>query len=165
MLQTLRELVERESPSDDKPRLDALADYLQGRFAGLAAEAAIISYEENGNGLRVVSPPQAATWSAPPALLLCHMDTVWPAGTRADRPVRVKEGRAYGPGAYDMKAGIVIVANLFTKSFQIPFRLVVKFRFDYGQLLGIILHQFLVGRIGHLVYIQQVIVTGNVLEQ
>jgi glutamate carboxypeptidase len=49
-----------------------------------------------------------AAWASPPALLLCHMDTVWPAGTLAARPFRVEEGRAYGPGSYDMKAGIVI---------------------------------------------------------
>lgn len=108
MVQALRELVERESPSDDKPRLDALAGYLQERFAELAAESATLPYEEIGNGLRVVSPPQSVSWSAPPALLLCHMDTVWPVGTLAGRPFRVEEGRAYGPGTYDMKAGIVI---------------------------------------------------------
>jgi glutamate carboxypeptidase len=108
MVQALRELVERESPSDDKPLLDALAGYLQGRFAGLAAEAAILPHENSGNGLRVVAPPQSVSWASPPALLLCHMDTVWPAGTLAARPFRVEEGRAYGPGTYDMKSGIVI---------------------------------------------------------
>jgi glutamate carboxypeptidase len=41
-------------------------------------------------------------------LLLCHMDTVWDLGTLAERPVRVTDGRLYGPGAYDMKGGIVI---------------------------------------------------------
>jgi glutamate carboxypeptidase len=40
-------------------------------------------------------------------LLLCHMDTVWDLGTLADRPVRVEEGKLYGPGAFDMKGGIV----------------------------------------------------------
>jgi glutamate carboxypeptidase len=36
------------------------------------------------------------------------MDTVWPLGTLAERPVRVEGGKYFGPGALDMKAGIVI---------------------------------------------------------
>ena len=43
-----------------------------------------------------------------PITLMAHMDTVWPLGTLAERPVRVESGRLYGPGALDMKAGIVI---------------------------------------------------------
>ena len=108
MVDVLKELVERESPSDDKDRLDVLARYLQGRFAALGGEAAMLPNAAGGDHVRVVLPAQGTTWSAPPALLLCHMDTVWPAGTIIERPFRVEEGRAYGPGAYDMKAGIVV---------------------------------------------------------
>jgi glutamate carboxypeptidase len=36
------------------------------------------------------------------------MDTVWPLGTLAGQPVRIVDGRFYGPGSYDMKGGIVI---------------------------------------------------------
>ena len=46
--------------------------------------------------------------SAKAVSLLCHMDTVWPLGTTAARPVRIEDGRFYGPGSYDMKAGIVL---------------------------------------------------------
>jgi glutamate carboxypeptidase len=41
-------------------------------------------------------------------LLLGHIDTVWPVGTLAKRPFRVENGKAFGPGAYDMKAGLVV---------------------------------------------------------
>ncbi|WP_155357403.1 M20 family metallopeptidase [Acrocarpospora macrocephala] len=40
-------------------------------------------------------------------LLLGHVDTVWPLGTTARRPFRIEGGRAYGPGVFDMKAGLV----------------------------------------------------------
>ena len=40
------------------------------------------------------------------ALLLGHHDTVWPLGTLADHPWRVQDGVAYGPGCFDMKAGL-----------------------------------------------------------
>lgn len=49
-------------------------------------------------------------WSgggSPRVLLVGHHDTVFPEGTVADRPFRVDEGRATGPGTFDMKAGIV----------------------------------------------------------
>ena len=42
-----------------------------------------------------------------PILLLGHLDTVWEIGTLAEMPFQVREGRAYGPGIYDMKSGIV----------------------------------------------------------
>src|SRR5439155_9135437 len=42
------------------------------------------------------------------ALILGHLDTVWPAGTLAGSPFRVEGGRAFGPGVFDMKAGIAV---------------------------------------------------------
>lgn len=44
-------------------------------------------------------------------LALIHLDTVWPAGTLAENPFRVKDGRAYGPGVLDMKGGWVVLLN------------------------------------------------------
>lgn len=43
----------------------------------------------------------------PRALLIGHMDTVFDAGTAAERPFRVVEGTAYGPGVTDMKSGLL----------------------------------------------------------
>jgi glutamate carboxypeptidase len=40
-------------------------------------------------------------------LLLAHMDTVFDDGTAAARPFRTRDGRAYGPGVTDDKAGVV----------------------------------------------------------
>ncbi len=42
-----------------------------------------------------------------PILLLGHLDTVWDVGTLAEMPFQVRGGRAYGPGTFDMKSGIV----------------------------------------------------------
>jgi len=40
-------------------------------------------------------------------LLLAHMDTVFDDGTAAERPFHTRDGRAYGPGVTDDKAGVV----------------------------------------------------------
>ena len=42
-------------------------------------------------------------------LTLCHLDTVWPVGTLAGMPLREEDGKLYGPGVYDMKAGSAIL--------------------------------------------------------
>ena len=43
-----------------------------------------------------------------PLMLLGHLDTVWPLGTLKKMPFRVRQGRAWGPGVLDMKAGVVM---------------------------------------------------------
>lgn len=47
----------------------------------------------------------------PSVLLLGHIDTVFPVGTTASRPFRCDGDKATGPGVFDMKAGIVIMAE------------------------------------------------------
>jgi glutamate carboxypeptidase len=41
------------------------------------------------------------------ALLIGHMDTVFDPGTAAERPFRIEEGIAFGPGVTDMKSGLL----------------------------------------------------------
>jgi len=106
MAALLTHLVEMESPSGDKAALDRLAATLAGQLRDLDAKVEILSQKDAGDHVR-------ARWGAGGddgqggTLLLCHMDTVWDLGTIQQRPVRVEEGRLYGPGALDMKAGIV----------------------------------------------------------
>ena len=44
-------------------------------------------------------------------MLLGHLDTVWPVGTLEKMPFRVTKGKAFGPGVYDMKAGVVMALH------------------------------------------------------
>lgn len=102
MAADLRWLVEMESPSTDKVAVDRLSRALAERLKALGAEAEIVPAEGFGDHVRAV-------WGDGPGqiLVLCHMDTVWPLGEVARRPVRVEGGKLFGPGAFDMKAGIV----------------------------------------------------------
>ena len=43
-----------------------------------------------------------------PVLLLGHLDTVWPIGTLRQMPCRIADGRLWGPGTLDMKAGVAM---------------------------------------------------------
>ena len=85
MLEAIQKLVERESPSMEKPMLDDLVRYLQGRFQDAGAEVDLLPNSTHGDHLRAFFPGPENTASRP-ALILGHFDTVWPAGTLADRP-------------------------------------------------------------------------------
>lgn len=60
-----------------------------------------------GVGDHLYARPSAHPRGRPLQLLVGHLDTVWPLGTLERMPVRVLEGRLYGPGVFDMKGGLV----------------------------------------------------------
>jgi glutamate carboxypeptidase len=105
MLAELTRLVQHESPSREKRALDALAENLAERLRQLGGSVKILDNPSGGDHLLARFPSAA---SRRPALLLGHFDTVWPLGTLANLPVREESGRLYGPGAFDMKASLVM---------------------------------------------------------
>ncbi len=105
LLDALADLVSYEAPSTDKAALDRLAGHLQARFAALGAQAEILDNPVGGNHVYVKYP---GVEEVAHVLLLCHFDTVWDLGTLARRPFRIEGDRAYGPGTYDMRGGIVV---------------------------------------------------------
>jgi glutamate carboxypeptidase len=103
VIELLRELVEIESPTGDTAELrDRVASELQA----LGGEVAL-----DGDHLIADFPGEGS-----PLLLLAHVDTVWPRGTLATMPWRVDDGRAYGPGSYDMKGGIVVMLEAIRRA-------------------------------------------------
>ena len=106
ILGTLRQMVEMESFTADKASTDVLGGYIKERLEELGAQVRLVPQEEVGDHLLadVGEGDQQV-------LLLCHMDTVWPAGTIQQRPFRVEAGLGYGPGILDMKAGIAIALH------------------------------------------------------
>src|SRR5712671_7300317 len=105
ILSMLRRMVEIESPSDDKTAVDRMGSFLAEEFERLGGQVTFYPQELAGNHLKA----DFAGSSGKPVLLLGHFDTVWPLGTLAKMPFRVEAGRAFGPGVYDMKAGIAMM--------------------------------------------------------
>src|ERR1700733_13471834 len=80
IIQTIRQLVEIESPSDNKDAVDRLGSLLAGRFEGLGGHAKFHQVPNFGDHLQV---DFAGAGSGKPVLLLGHLDTVYPLGTLA----------------------------------------------------------------------------------
>lgn len=108
MLAVIRHWVNQETPSQDKARLDAFADELAARLRAAGAAVEIIPASEHGNHVRATFTTTQTDGAAQPALVLCHFDTVWAVGALASRPFRIEEGKAYGPGIFDMKSSLVL---------------------------------------------------------
>jgi glutamate carboxypeptidase len=106
MVQTLRALVETESPSDSKPAVDAAVGLTAGFAKTFGGRVKLHKQKHFGDVLEVRFGP--ARGGRKPILLLGHLDTVWPLGTLAKMPWRQLDGRFWGPGVLDMKAGIAM---------------------------------------------------------
>jgi glutamate carboxypeptidase len=105
MLSLLQHMVEIESPSDDKAAVDHMGAFLAPAFERLGGKVTFFPQQEAGNHLKA----EFAGGAGKPVLLLGHFDTVWSMGTLAKMPFRMEGGRAFGPGIYDMKAGIAMM--------------------------------------------------------
>jgi glutamate carboxypeptidase len=99
--ETIDALVAIESPTDDKAAVDRCGAEFRRR-----AEAA-------GGRVRVEARPDAGDHSMaefghgrPRVLLIGHVDTVWPHGQIARMPLVRRDGKLWGPGTLDMKAGV-----------------------------------------------------------
>ena len=101
----LREAVEIESPSISKPDVDRMAAFFASWFRRSGGKARIL--ESKISGAAVAAEFWGERRGQKPLLLLGHTDTVWEVGRLQTMPFRIAKGRAYGPGIFDMKSGIV----------------------------------------------------------
>jgi len=108
LLNQIRKLVLAESPSDNKAAVDACVALAAAHARALGGHVKIHRQRAFGNVLEARFGPRTRTGAAKPVLLLGHLDTVWPLGTLKSMPFRVAEGRLFGPGALDMKAGVAM---------------------------------------------------------
>ena len=104
MLELWQELVNADCGNADKAGVDAVADKLEVVLQGLGFKTRQVQFAKAGNMLI----GELGDMTKPCVLLIGHMDTVFKKGTPAERPFKIVDGKAYGPGCLDMKGGIVI---------------------------------------------------------
>ena len=106
MLALLTELVSCESPSGNREALRRVMTLLREALSERGFEPRIWKGQEGGGVL--VAMPANRLRHRPHQLVLGHCDTVWPVGTLRTMPARSEDdGTFWGPGSYDMKAGLV----------------------------------------------------------
>ena len=110
LLDFIEALVAIESPSDDPIAVNRCGAELASRLTALGATVTRVASTTAGDHLR-------ASFGQGPRqiLLLGHFDTVWPIGQLKTMPLKRENGRLYGPGIFDMKAGIAL-ATLATRA-------------------------------------------------
>jgi glutamate carboxypeptidase len=107
MQRTLAQFVRAESPSTNKPALDRLARVVAAEFRRRGATVRVLRQSTAGDQVRAEWRPAGSRGNAP-ILVLGHLDTVYDLGALQRTPFAVRGGRAFGPGTFDMKSGIVI---------------------------------------------------------
>jgi glutamate carboxypeptidase len=106
MRNNLRDLVRQESPSEDSSAVNAANAMVERIARNLGARIRRHRQKNFGDVLELHFGPSRS--SRKPVLLLGHLDTVWPTGTLKTMPWKEADGRYWGPGVLDMKAGVIM---------------------------------------------------------
>src|SRR2546425_9487139 len=104
-LEFLEAMVTMESPTFDKELVDKFVRFVGSRFSEIGGEVQYVATDRFGDHLIL----RFNASSRDRVLLLGHTDTVWPTGEISKRPFKIENGRATGPGVFDMKAGILLM--------------------------------------------------------
>jgi glutamate carboxypeptidase len=107
MTRLLGRFVRAESPSFDKAAVDRFGQIVALEWRRRGASVNLLHQRERGNHIRAELRPRANR-AGGQILVLGHLDTVYPAGTITQMPFLISRGRAWGPGTFDMKGGLVI---------------------------------------------------------
>ena len=108
VIETLQKLVLIESGSANLPGLAKVADYAQARLTALGAQTERIKASDSE---RVMVKGVFKGKGRLKAMLMAHMDTVYPDGILASQPYKLDGNRLYGPGIADDKGGIAVILH------------------------------------------------------
>jgi glutamate carboxypeptidase len=115
MLEALERMVNTDGGSYDKAGVDAVGAQIKEFCESHGLTVETVKGARFGDCLRAILPHEGTAPTrgnhAANIVLMGHRDTVFPKGEPTRRPFTVHDGRAYGPGVADMKAGLVM--NMF----------------------------------------------------
>jgi glutamate carboxypeptidase len=107
MIRMIGEIVDIESPSYDVERSKLVALWIENEARKISPDFEIERVPAADHGEHVLI--RAFTRETKGTLLLGHTDTVHPVGTKLENPTRIEDGKFYGCGIFDMKAGVVLM--------------------------------------------------------
>lgn len=112
MLALLEKLVNTDGGSYDREGVNRVGEHLRTFLESQGIACETLANERFGDALRatVADRAEARAGANSTIVLMGHRDTVFPKGEPSRRPFRLENGRAYGPGVCDMKAGLVMNA-------------------------------------------------------
>lgn len=108
LLNTLKQVVALESPTSDKKAVDACSAFVVNEFRKTGARITRYPQKDIGDLHLVEYAPGSLKAEPERILVLTHIDTVWPVGKIGTMPFYVSGDKVFGPGALDMKAGVVM---------------------------------------------------------
>lgn len=106
-LKDLAPLVNIDCGTANQAGVTETAKIMQGYFNSIGFHTELVDLgPEVGKGMFATNKPGADHYDV---LLNGHLDTVYPDGTAAARPLTIKGDRAYGPGCSDCKGGVLAI--------------------------------------------------------
>lgn len=106
-LEELRPLINLDCGTLTVEGIEKVADMMAEKYEQMGGwHIKRVDCGKAGSGLEIRNKPENDVIDL---MLIGHMDTVFPVGTAATRPMSVDEQRAYGPGVSDMKSGLLNV--------------------------------------------------------
>ncbi|MFZ0618788.1 MAG: M20 family metallopeptidase [Candidatus Acidiferrales bacterium] len=107
MVRLLGQFVRCESPSHRKEAVDRFGRQVAAEWQRRGAQVRLLRQKKLGDHVRAELNLGAGR-PAGQILVIGHLDTVYPLATLDRMPFRARGGKAFGPGAFDMKGGLVL---------------------------------------------------------
>jgi glutamate carboxypeptidase len=108
MVRMLGSFVRCESPSHNKKAVDHFGEMVAAEWRERRAKVSVLPVAKLGNLVRAEMSLGGDHEPKQQIMVLGHLDTVYPLGILAKTPFRISGGRAWGPGTFDMKGGLVL---------------------------------------------------------
>jgi glutamate carboxypeptidase len=127
MLDWIEGLVRIESPTNNKKAVDRAVEYVADKLPA-SSKVKLHRQKSYGTHLRLEfsldkASNRSKSGKSGQVLGLGHLDTVWAMGTLGRMPCKRDKNRLWGPGVFDMKAGVALLvfAAEAIRELEIPF--------------------------------------------